>query len=499
MQLRRLPGSTTPITTQNSCTNPCLRHAVLSISPHNPAYSAETARRPNLVLILADDLGYGDLGCYGQQRVKTPNLDRLASQGVRFTDAYAGSTVCAPSRCSLMTGLTTGHSRVRGNALVPLEPQDVTVAEVLHQAGYSTGIIGKWGLGEAGTTGTPNRQGFDLWFGYLNQKHAHNYYPDYLWENDHLLPIAGNVVSRGVATERAQYSHDLFAARALDYLEDHQSEPFFLYLPFTIPHANNEATPQGMEVPSDAPYTHEDWPQVERNHAAMITRLDADVGRLLARLDDLGLADNTVVFFSSDNGPAREGGGSETFFNSAGPLRGYKRSLHDGGIRVPMIVRWPGQIEPGRVDHFPWAFWDFLPTAAELAGALAPAGIDGISVVPELLGATKAGPAQKPHEYLYWEFYEGGFKQALRMGDWKAVRLKLGGSIARPVSSRVPFFRPNQLGLCCQTGVGIAKNLARAMSLYEKAAALGNKKAIVNLTTIYLDTKKPAKAVEWAS
>lgn len=402
---------------------------VSALLPHRAAYSGEDARRPNIVFILADDLGYGDLGCYGQQRVNTPNIDRLAGQGVRFTDCYAGSTVCAPSRCSLMTGLTTGHSRVRGNALVPLRPQDVTVAELLHSAGYSTGIIGKWGLGEAGTTGTPNRKGFDLWFGYLNQKHAHNYYPDYLWENDHLLPIAGNVVSAGVATQRAQYSHDLFAARALAYLEDHRSEPFFLYLTFTIPHANNEAKNQGMEVPSDEPYSHESWPQVERNHAAMITRLDGDVGRFLGRLDQLGLAENTIVFFASDNGPHREGGHSETFFNSAGPLRGYKRSMHDGGIRVPMIVRWTGQIEPGRVDHFPWAFWDFLPTAAELAGVPVSTKIDGISVVPELLGEAKAGRPQQSHEYLYWEFYEGGFKQALRMGNWKAVRERLGGPI----------------------------------------------------------------------
>ncbi|HEX3659134.1 MAG TPA: arylsulfatase [Pirellulales bacterium] len=402
---------------------------ILSISAENTAECAESARRPNIVLILADDLGYGDLGCYGQKLVKTPNLDRLAAEGVRFTDAYAGSTVCAPSRCALMTGLTTGHGRVRGNALVPLRPQDTTVAEVLHRAGYATGIVGKWGLGEAGSTGTPNLKGFDSWFGYLDQKHAHNYYPEYLWQNDHLVPITGNVAPHGVATQRAQYSHDLFAAQALDFLDYHRQDPFFLYLAFTLPHANNEARDRGMEVPSDAPYSDDDWPQAQRNHAAMITRLDAAVGRLLARLDKLGLADDTIVFFSSDNGPHREGGADPAFFHSSGPLKGYKRSMHDGGIRVPTIVRWPGRIEAGRVDAFPWAFWDFLPTAAELSGAAVPPKLDGISILPELLGAARAGRPQQPHEYLYWEFYEGGFQQALRMGHWKAVRSKLGGPI----------------------------------------------------------------------
>ena len=408
---------------------PLVGLAALWPSAAGAAIAAESAPRPNIVFIMADDLGYGDLGCYGQKLVQTPNIDRLAAGGVRFTDAYAGSTVCAPSRCTLMTGLTTGHGRVRGNALVPLQPQDTTVAEVLHRAGYSTGIIGKWGLGEAGSTGTPNLKGFDYWFGYLDQKRAHNYYPEYLWENDHLVPLAGNVVSHGVATQRAKYSHDLFAARALDFIDHHRQDPFFLYLAFTIPHANNEARQRGMEVPSDAPYSHEDWPQPQRNHAAMITRLDATVGQLMARLDEFGLASNTLVFFTSDNGPHREGGADPAFFQSAGPLHGYKRSMYDGGIRVPMIVRWPGHIEPGRVDAFPWAFWDFLPTAAELAGASAPAGLDGISIVPELLGAARAGRPQQPHQYLYWEFYEGGFKQALRLGHWKAVRLKLGGPI----------------------------------------------------------------------
>jgi arylsulfatase A-like enzyme len=388
---------------------------------------APGAERPNIVFILADDLGYGDLGCYGQARIKTPNIDRLAAQGKRFAHCYAGSTVCAPSRCSLMTGLHTGHGRVRGNALVPLRPEDVTVAEVLKGAGYATGIVGKWGLGEPGTLGVPNRQGFDEWFGYLNQHHAHNYYPEYLWKNERKYRLEGNEEqgTSNIAIKKAQYAPDLFTREALAFLDRHRSEPFFLYLAYTLPHANNErgrAEGNGMEVPSDEPYSSEPWPQVEKNHAAMITRLDGDVGRVLRRLKDLGLEDDTIVFFSSDNGPHREGGADPAFFRSAGPLRGYKRALYDGGIRVPMIVRWPGRVEAGSVSGAVWAFWDVLPTLAELAGAPVPSGIDGITQVPTMLGRGE----QIPHEFLYWEFHEGGFKQAVRAGDWKAVRLGPG-------------------------------------------------------------------------
>jgi arylsulfatase A-like enzyme len=388
----------------------------------------EAARRPNILFILADDLGYGDVGCYGQKQIRTPNLDRLAAQGIRFTQCYAGSTVCAPSRCALMTGRHTGHCTIRGNALIPLQTEDVTVAEVLKAAGYSTALIGKWGLGEPGTSGIPNRKGFDYFFGYLNQVHAHNYYPDYLWRNQEKVPLEGNVVKDGVASRRAQYSHDLFTREALSFLQRHQDKPFFLYLAYTIPHANNErgsAEGNGMEVPSDAPYSDKYWPQAQKNHAAMITRLDADIGRLLKRLQELGLEDHTTVFFSSDNGPHKEGGADPQFFHSAGPLRGYKRDLYEGGIRVPMLVRWPGKIKAGTVSDQVWAFWDFLPTAAELAGTKTPRGLDGLSVVPTLLGAGE----QKQHQHLYWEFHEGGSQQAVRMGDWKAVRLKLGAPL----------------------------------------------------------------------
>jgi arylsulfatase A-like enzyme len=400
---------------------------VLAVALSAPAawVGAGEPRRPNIIFILADDLGYGDVGCYGQKKIKTPNIDRLAAQGMRFTQFYAGSTACAPSRCALMTGKHSGHGTVRGNALVPLRPADTTVAAILKAAGYVTGLIGKWGLGEPDTTGAPNRQGFDYFFGYLNQHHAHNYYPDYLWRNGQKVSFPGNVVKGGVATKRTTYSHDLFADEALKFIEKNQAMPFFLYLAFTTPHANNEAGKQGMEVPDDAPYSAEPWPQAQKNHAAMITRMDRDIGRVMDLLRRVGIDDNTIVFFASDNGPHREGGADPAFFRSSGPLRGFKRSLHEGGVRVPMIVRWPGHVPAGKTSDQVWAFWDFLPTAAELAGAKTPPGLDGISAVPTLLGKGQ----QKQHEFLYWEFHEGGFKQAVRTGDWKAVRERPGGPL----------------------------------------------------------------------
>jgi len=392
------------------------------------APAVEAARGPNIVFILADDLGYGDLGCYGQQTIQTPRIDALAAAGLRFSSCYSGSTVCAPSRCALMTGRHTGHARVRSNARIPLRPEDMTVAEGLKGAGYATGIIGKWGLGEPDTSGIPNRQGFDEWFGYLNQHHAHNYYPDYLWKNEQRVTF-DNVVAENVATKRSVYSADLFTREALSFLERHQREKFFLYLPFTLPHANNEAGKNGMEVPSDAPYTKEDWPQAQKNHAAMITYLDRQVGAVLDKLKQLGLEENTLVFFSSDNGPHREGGADPAFFHSAGPLRGFKRALYDGGIRVPMIVRWPGHVPSGATSEQVWAFWDVLPTLAELVGARPPAAIDGISMLPSIIGEQAAGHAQQNHDYLYWEFPERGFAQAVRVGNWKGVRQQPGAAI----------------------------------------------------------------------
>jgi arylsulfatase A-like enzyme len=403
--------------------------------------SAETSRReaagpgkPNIIFILADDLGYGDLGCYGQETIQTPNLDRMAAEGMIFTDFYAGSTVCAPSRCCLMTGVHTGHAWIRGNDRVPLRPTDVTVAELLKQAGYTTGIVGKWGLGEPETTGIPNQKGFDHWFGYLNQLHAHNYYPDYLWRNEEKVPLANEVrpvnPPGGVATKRVQYSPDLFTADALEFVTENQHGPFFLYLAYTLPHANNEAGRNGMEVPSYEPYGDKRWPAPQKGHAAMITRMDRDIGRLLALLKSLGLDEKTLVLFSSDNGPHKEGGADPDFFDSNGPLRGTKRDMYEGGIRVPLIARWPGRIAPGSGTGHVAAFWDFLPTCCELAGVTPPADIDGLSFLPTLLDRPDL---QQKHLYLYWEFHEQGKKQAVRMGRWKGIRLNVAKDPDGPI------------------------------------------------------------------
>ena len=414
--------------------------AVSSLLPgctHTSSAMGMRGRQPNIIFILADDLGYGDLGCYGQKTIKTPNIDQIAAEGMYFTDHYAGSTVCAPSRCCLMTGLHSGHALVRANGQVPLRPEDVTVAELLKENGYTTGIIGKWGLGEPDTTGIPNRQGFDYWFGYLNQRHAHNYYPEYLWRNEQKFELANEVnhviggrdrTPGGVATKRVEYSHDLFTEEALAFIERNKNRPFFLYLPYTIPHANNEAGNKGMEVPSLEPYADRDWPEPQKGHAAMITRMDSDVGRLMAKLKALGLDANTIVMFSSDNGPHKEGGADPAFFDSSGSLRGYKRALYEGGIRVPLIARWPGKIRAGSVNGHISAFWDFLPTCCELAGIDSPEGIDGISMLPTLLNFR-----QKKHECLYWEFHEQGKKKAVRMGDWKGVRLNIANNPDGPI------------------------------------------------------------------
>jgi len=394
-------------------------------------------KQPNIIYILADDLGYGDLGCYGQKRIKTPNLDKMAAEGMQFTQHYAGSTVCAPSRCCLMTGLHTGRARVRGNAFVPLEPGDITVAKVLKKAGYSTAIIGKWGLGEEASTGIPTRQGFDYFYGYLSQIHAHNYYPEYLWRNEQKVALRNKVEYKktgyakgvgGVSTNKLDYSHDFLTKEALTFVERSKNDTFFLYLAYTIPHANNEARKNGMEVPDYGIYKDKDWPDPQKGQAAMITRMDSDIGELFAKLKQLGLDDNTVVIFSSDNGPHKEGGVDPRFFQSSGPLRGRKQELYEGGIRVPMLARWPSKIKPGSFSDHVSAFWDILPTCADLANTKTPDSINGISLAPTLLGQNER---QKQHEFLYWEYYKWGgaaFGQAVRMGDWKAVRLiKSGG------------------------------------------------------------------------
>ncbi|QGJ70814.1 N-acetylgalactosamine-6-sulfatase [Planctomycetales bacterium 10988] len=383
----------------------------------------EAKQPPNIIYIMADDLGYGDLGCYGQETIQTPHIDQLAAEGMKFTDFYAGSTVCAPSRCVLMTGLHTGHCFIRGNGKDNLRPSDITVAEVLKDAGYTTALCGKWGLGHEGSEGVPTKQGFDFFFGYLDQHHAHNYYPTFLMKNEErvLLPNivpGGGEWGQGVASEKKAYSHELVMEEALQFVEAAGKKPFFLYLALTIPHANNEARQEGMEIPDYGQYTDRDWPEPQKGHAAMISLMDSDIGRLMDLLKSQGVDENTVVMFTSDNGPHKEGGNDPYYHDSNGELRGIKRDLYEGGIRVPMIVRWPGKVEAGSTTNYVGSFIDFMPTAAELAGVSAPEGLDGLSFVPTLLGKK-----QPKHDYLYWAFYERGFKEAVRKGKWKAVRI----------------------------------------------------------------------------
>lgn len=379
---------------------------------------------PNIILILADDLGIGDLGCYGQKKIRTPNLDRMAASGMRFTQAYAGSTVCAPSRCCLMTGLHNGHGRVRDNIPhgVFLQPDDLTVAEVLKQAGYRTCAIGKWSLGNPGSWGLPLMQGFDEFFGYLDQDHAHNYYPEYLWENDHEILQTGNR-----ANKRSAYSPELFANRASTFIQANAQRPFFLYFATTIPHWSDypKQSPRSQDVPVDE-YANEDWPQVEKNYASMVTLLDKQVGQLLDQVRNLGIARQTLVIFTSDNGPSAERLHQPDFFKSGGPFRGVKREMYEGAIRIPMLAQWTETIQPGSVSEEICAFWDFLPTAAELAGLPAPQKTDGISLAPVF-----AGKPRKQHDYLYWDYGQGRdkYSQAVRKGKWKAIRNGSGNPI----------------------------------------------------------------------
>ena len=400
---------------------------------------ARAADKPNILFILADDLGYGDLGCYGQQLIATPNIDRLAAEGMRFTQFYAGAPVCAPSRAVLMTGRHVGHVSVRGNAggkigdlsaagPQTIKPHETTVAELLKKVGYTTALIGKWGLGELGSGSEPTRRGFDYFFGYLNQHHAHNYYPSFLIRNDSPIGLKNEVPGEGVfgqghATKKVEYSPDLFADDAERWIEANKSAPFFLYLALTLPHANNEANrdlKNGAEVPDLGPYAAKDWTEPNKGQAAMVARLDRDVGRILDLLKKLGLDDKTLVIFTSDNGPHRESSNDPAFFNASGGLRGLKRDLYEGGIRVPFLARWPGQIAPGITSPHVGYFGDVMSTLAELTGASPPADLDSLSFAPAL-----RGQPQPKHDELYWEFHEGGTKQALLLDQrWKGVRLR---------------------------------------------------------------------------
>lgn len=407
----------------------------------------ETAQSlPNIIFILADDLGYGDLGCYGQRLIQTPNLDRMALEGIRFRNFYAGSTVCAPSRAVLMTGQHLGHVHVRGNAggdmlRQSLRDQDVTVAEILKDKGYRTALCGKWGLGESTTSssdnpGLPNKQGFDYFFGYQSQTHAHNYFPEFLWENGQQVILRNEVVAAGktnperhftsgYATKRVDYSHDLILDRALSFIRKNNKQPFFLYLALTIPHANNEGTRgtgNGQEIADYGIYKDQTgWTDPDKGQAAMISYMDQGIGRILTQLNQLDIDENTIVMFSSDNGHHNEGGHNPDLFNPNGPLRGKKRDLYEGGIRVPMIVRWPGRIKPDQITNHIAYFGDLMATCCDLIDTDLPQDLDSISFLPTLLGIGK----QKQHDYLYWEFYEQGSKQALRVNQWKAVRIPM--------------------------------------------------------------------------
>ena len=391
-------------------------------------------RKPNIIFILADDLGYGDLSCYGQTNFATPNLDKIAAEGIRFTSFYAGSTVCSPSRAALMLGKHTGHLNIRGNGQnTTLLADETSVAKLLKAGGYRTCLLGKWGLvNNENQPGVPQKQGFDEFLGYLNNTEAHDYYAAQLWRYDPPGPGKSGFEGRStihgnVSGAKGTYLPDHFSGAALRYInmakpESHTGyKPFFLFLSFPTPHANNEEgrrTGNGMQVPSDAPYSSSPWSQIEKNKAAMIARMDADIGKLIKVLKDFKQDDNTIIFFSSDNGPHAEGGVDPKFHKSSGPFRGQKRDLTEGGIRVPFIVRWPDRIKPGQVSDLPCAMWDFLPTAAEIARVEPPKDIDGISLFPLLTGGTQTNK----HDCLYWEFHERGFQQAVRAGDWKAIR-----------------------------------------------------------------------------
>lgn len=394
------------------------------------------AKLPNIVYILADDLGYGDLSCYGQTKFQTPNIDRLSQEGMLFTQHYTGCTVSAPSRSSLMTGMHTGHTPIRGNKSWkpegnwPLPANTFTIGKMLQEKGYITGAFGKWGLGYIETEGDPNKQGFNEFYGFNCQTLAHNYYPDHLWHNHEKI-----ILHENDSAKTGAYAPDLIHSAALKFLDQNKNNQFFLFYPTTIPHAELFAKEEYMNkfrgkfAPEKAfkgtddgptfrmgPYGSQ--PEGHAAFAAMVTELDDYVGELLSKLKELGLEENTIVLFASDNGPHLEAGADPDFFNSNGNLKGYKRDMYEGGIRTPLIARWPGRIQEGSRSEHISAFWDVMPTFAEITGASVPENIDGISFLPSLLGKKQ----KKQHEYLYWEFHEQGGKIGIRMGDWKAVR-----------------------------------------------------------------------------
>ncbi|GHT70880.1 arylsulfatase [Bacteroidia bacterium] len=404
-----------------------LGSAILSSAFQLNAREKNVEKFPNVIYIMADDLGIGDLGCYGQKFIETPAIDKLAANGMRFAQHYAGCTVSAPSRCSLMTGMHTGHAYIRGNKSVtgpdgetydyPLADGQLTVGEVMKNKNYSTACIGKWGLGGPDSEGHPNKQGFDYFFGYLGQLHAHWYYPDFLFENNKKINL-----------DKKVYSHDLIMNKALEYIEGNAEKTFFLYLTPTIPHADLIVPEGGLgkydgmfdEKPyRGGGYTAQDKPKA--TFAAMVARLDNDIQRIMDLLDRKGLTENTIVIFTSDNGSHKEGGHDPFAFDSNSGFRGLKRDLYEGGVRTPFIVHWPAKIKPGKVSYHVSAFWDFLPTLCDLTNQSIPSGIDGVSYLQALTGQDE----QLKHEYLYWEFHEEGGKQAILKDNWKLIKLQV--------------------------------------------------------------------------
>lgn len=409
-----------------------------------PSFAQRIKRdiKPNIILIVADDLGFGDLGCYGQQKITTPNIDKLASSGLKFTQFYAGTSVCAPSRASLITGLHTGHTPIRGNREIkpegqfPLPEEAITMPKMLSNAGYNTAAFGKWGMGYPGSTGVPEKQGFNRFYGYLCQRLAHNYYPDHLWDNDKRIDFSFNIGKDSL------YAADHIHQQALGFIKQEHRQPYFLFLPYTLPHGD-------LDVPKDTTYwryvkqfgesplpqpaklrnandRHEPYPHAA--FAAMVSRLDRFVGEIVKAVKESGMGENTLILFTSDNGPHREDGGDPEFFNSSGGLRGIKRDLYEGGIRVPMITYWPGMIKPG-ITTQTGAFWDIMPTLLDLAGKpLQKGSVDGISLLPTILGRGK----QVQHPFYYWEFHENNGRQAVRMGKWKGVSYGVGLAAPEP-------------------------------------------------------------------
>ncbi|WP_316819128.1 arylsulfatase [Pedobacter nyackensis] len=394
---------------------------------------AQGQTQPNVIFILADDMGYGDIGCYGQTKIETPNIDKLAAGGIRFTQFYAGTSVCAPSRASLMTGLHTGHTPIRGNMEIkpegqlPLPATTYIMPEMFKAAGYKTGAFGKWGMGFPGSEGDPVNQGVDQFYGYNCQRQSHNFFPGHLWDNNKRVELNNTI------TRQVEYAPELIQKQAIAFMENNKNAPFFMYMAYTLPHAalqlpNGDKTfeyyktkfaEQPKAITSDwggSGYQPQAYPHAA--YAAMVTKLDTYVGELVSKLKELGLEKNTLIVFTSDNGPHREGGNDPEFFNSSGGFKGIKRQLTEGGIREPVIVNWQGKIKSGQTSDYLGAFWDFFPTFAELAGQTLPFRSDGLSIVPLLLNKGK----QKQHDFLYWEFHEDGGRQAVRMGKWKAIR-----------------------------------------------------------------------------